>query len=143
MWDPGPRHSVGHGAENPGVSTSTRRCRLRGSWRAETKRRMSRLPRALLPRALATDADARNHRISRRKFELACAHPASTNSRHSQPGQYTGRGESNSTTKVATARWGWQICPAQHNLRSRAGIRWPKQPLELSPGRVKIMRVFI
>ena len=132
-----------HGAKNLSVSASTHQCRVRGSRQAETEGRMSRLPRVLPSRALAAGTGARSHRISRRKFELACAHPASTNSRHSQQEQYTGRGESNFATKVATARWGWQICPAQHNLRSRAGVRWPKQPLDLSPGRVKIMRVFI
>ena len=46
----------------------------------------------------------------------------------------TGRGKSNPTTKVAAARWGWQICPARHIIRSRVGVRWPKRPPNLSPG---------
>ena len=126
VWDPGPRHSAGHGAENPGVSTSTRRCRLRGSWRAETKRRMSRLPRVLLPRALATGTDPRNHRVS--LHQTAARGGAGIMAAPSQPlavRRDTGRRESNIATEIAAARWGWQICPAQHNLRSRAGVRWP------------------
>ena len=55
----------------------------------------------------------------------------------------TGRRESNLGTEIAAARWGWQICPAQHSLRSRAGIRWPRQPPNLSPCRVEIMRIFM
>ncbi len=77
----GPRHTVAHGAKHLAVSASTRQCRVRGSWQAETEGRMSRLPRVLPPRALAAGTDPRSHRISRQKFEPAGAHLVSINGR--------------------------------------------------------------